>query len=179
MVFILNLAQSAHTLHSGYFRKLMKPVWCLSTTSSRPSYKNLFYLAELMKIFYHNCELSKYNAEFVSVSLLLRAEQRTLLQIWNELHGNILTSAVLWGLRRGILNSQLVQLVTWCQIFVCNFRVLHNHIRKLQQIITPTHAALRISEEYLTEAPWPFAQQQISYISAYKTPREKLQCVVR
>lgn len=58
-------------------------------------------------------------------------------------------------------------------------RVLHEHIRKLACIISPSHNALRIPEEFLIEAPWPFAQQQITYISAYKTPREKVLCVVR
>lgn len=45
--------------------------------------------------------------------------------------------------------------------------------------MTPSHTAFRIPQEYLNEAPWPFAQQQISYISAYRTPREKLQTVIR
>lgn len=58
-------------------------------------------------------------------------------------------------------------------------RVLRQHIVKLGRVITPAHAALRIPQEFLMEAPWPFAQRQISYISAYKTPREKVQCVVR
>ncbi|XP_061401686.1 receptor-mediated endocytosis protein 6 homolog [Musca vetustissima] len=57
--------------------------------------------------------------------------------------------------------------------------VLSEHIRKLQNIITPSHPALCIPQIYLSEAPWSFAQQQLSFISAYKTPREKLQCVVR
>uniref|UniRef100_T1PED5 Receptor-mediated endocytosis protein 6 homolog n=1 Tax=Musca domestica TaxID=7370 RepID=T1PED5_MUSDO len=57
--------------------------------------------------------------------------------------------------------------------------VLSEHIRKLQNVITPSHSALCIPQIYLSEAPWSFAQQQLSYISAYKTPREKLQCVVR
>lgn len=64
-----------------------------------------------------------------------------------------------------------------CNQFIC--RVLHEHIRKLARLITPSHNALRIPEEYLSEAPWPFAQQQISFISAYKTAREKVICVVR
>ncbi|CAO1411751.1 unnamed protein product [Diamesa serratosioi] len=58
-------------------------------------------------------------------------------------------------------------------------QVLHDHIRKLSRIITPSHTSLRIPQRYLNEAPWPFAQQQIAYISAYKTPQEKVQCVVR
>ncbi|GAB0092754.1 Receptor-mediated endocytosis protein 6 homolog [Sergentomyia squamirostris] len=58
-------------------------------------------------------------------------------------------------------------------------QVLREHIRKLSRVITPGHEALRIPQEYLIEAPWPFAQQQIAHISAYKTPMEKVQCVVR
>lgn len=58
-------------------------------------------------------------------------------------------------------------------------RVLRIHIDKLSRLITPAHPLLRIPHEYRVEAPWPFAQQQIAYISAYKTPREKVQCVVR
>ncbi|XP_075157188.1 GTPase activating protein and VPS9 domains 1 [Haematobia irritans] len=57
--------------------------------------------------------------------------------------------------------------------------VLSEHIRKLQKVITPSHSALRIPQIYLSEAPWNFAQQQLSFISAYKTPREKLHCVER
>jgi hypothetical protein len=49
----------------------------------------------------------------------------------------------------------------------------------LSLVITPAHSGLRIPHRYLNEAPWPFAQQQISYISAYKTPQEKVQCVIR
>uniref|UniRef100_W8AWG7 Receptor-mediated endocytosis protein 6 homolog n=1 Tax=Ceratitis capitata TaxID=7213 RepID=W8AWG7_CERCA len=57
--------------------------------------------------------------------------------------------------------------------------VLSEHISKLQRVISPSHPALCIPQVYLSEAPWSFAQQQLSYISAYKTPREKLQCVIR
>lgn len=58
-------------------------------------------------------------------------------------------------------------------------RLLHNCIKKLGRVITPSHSGLKIPHRYLNEAPWPFAQQQISYISAYKTPKEKVQCVIR
>lgn len=61
----------------------------------------------------------------------------------------------------------------------CSARVLRIHIDKLSRLITPAHPLLRIPLEYRVEAPWPFAQQQIAYISAYRTPREKVQCVVR
>uniref|UniRef100_A0A1Q3FM27 Receptor-mediated endocytosis protein 6 homolog n=1 Tax=Culex tarsalis TaxID=7177 RepID=A0A1Q3FM27_CULTA len=58
-------------------------------------------------------------------------------------------------------------------------RVLSDHISRLSRTITPSHAQLRISAVYLNEAPWPFAQRQLSYISAYKTPQEKVECVIK
>lgn len=58
-------------------------------------------------------------------------------------------------------------------------RVLRDHIRKLSKVITPEHAKLSIPQEYLVEAPWFFAQQQILQISAYKTAQEKVRCVTR
>lgn len=57
--------------------------------------------------------------------------------------------------------------------------MLREHIRKLAKTITPEHRTLCIPQEYLIEAPWPYAQQQILQISAYKTAREKVRCVVR
>lgn len=32
---------------------------------------------------------------------------------------------------------------------------------------------------YLKEAPWPSAQSEIRTINAYKTPRDKVQCILR
>lgn len=57
--------------------------------------------------------------------------------------------------------------------------MLRDHIRKLGKVITPQHVKLGIPQEYLVEAPWWFAQQQILQISAYKTAREKVRCVTR
>lgn len=57
--------------------------------------------------------------------------------------------------------------------------MLHNCIKKLGRVISPSHPGLKIPHRYLNESPWPFAQKQISYISAYKTPQEKVQCVVK
>lgn len=64
-------------------------------------------------------------------------------------------------------------------LYYLRFRVLHEHMRKLGRVISPTHSSLRIPQTFLNEAPWPFAQQQIAVISAYKTPKEKVQCVVK
>ncbi|XP_045595997.1 GTPase-activating protein and VPS9 domain-containing protein 1 isoform X2 [Procambarus clarkii] len=58
-------------------------------------------------------------------------------------------------------------------------QVLHEHMKKLAAVITPTHKDLRIPKLYQYECPWPSAQAEIVCISAYKTPGDKLQCVVR
>lgn len=58
-------------------------------------------------------------------------------------------------------------------------RVLRDHIKKLAKVITPHHPKLSIPTEFLVEAPWWFAQQQILQISAYKTALEKVRCVAR
>ncbi|XP_063878825.1 GTPase-activating protein and VPS9 domain-containing protein 1-like isoform X2 [Scylla paramamosain] len=58
-------------------------------------------------------------------------------------------------------------------------QVLHEHMKKLAAVITPTHKDLRIPKLYQYECPWPSAQAEIVSISAYKTPGDKLQCVVR
>lgn len=58
-------------------------------------------------------------------------------------------------------------------------RVLFEHIKKLSQFVTPTHKLLKIPQEYLNEAPWSYAQQQLLCIAAGKTPKEKVKCVLR
>lgn len=58
-------------------------------------------------------------------------------------------------------------------------QVLHEHMKKLSNVITPNHKDLRIPKQYHYECPWPSAQAEITAISAYKTPRDKLQCVFR
>ncbi|XP_014203892.1 GTPase-activating protein and VPS9 domain-containing protein 1 isoform X2 [Copidosoma floridanum] len=57
--------------------------------------------------------------------------------------------------------------------------VFHDHIKKLAKIVTPNHKDLRIPKIYHYECPWPWAQAELGVISAYKTPRDKLQCVLR
>lgn len=44
-----------------------------------------------------------------------------------------------------------------------------------------THTCVFVSrfQVYLKEAPWPSAQAEIRTISAYKTPRDKVQCILR
>ncbi|KAG8554306.1 hypothetical protein GDO81_003754 [Engystomops pustulosus] len=58
-------------------------------------------------------------------------------------------------------------------------QVLYEHIQRLSKVVTANHRALQIPEVYLREAPWPSAQAEIRTISAYKTPRDKVQCILR
>ncbi|KZC13342.1 GTPase-activating protein and VPS9 domain-containing protein 1 [Dufourea novaeangliae] len=58
-------------------------------------------------------------------------------------------------------------------------QLIHDHIKKLAKIVTPNHKDLRIPKIYHYECPWPWAQAELAVISAYKTPRDKLQCVFR
>ncbi|XP_077987219.1 GTPase-activating protein and VPS9 domain-containing protein 1-like [Glandiceps talaboti] len=58
-------------------------------------------------------------------------------------------------------------------------QVLHEHIKRLVKVVSATHKALQIPEKYRKECPWPSAQAEILTINAYKTPKDKLQCVMR
>ncbi|XP_076353746.1 GTPase activating protein and VPS9 domains 1 isoform X3 [Tachypleus tridentatus] len=58
-------------------------------------------------------------------------------------------------------------------------QVLHQHMLKLSQVITPNHKDLKVSKVYHHECPWPSAQAELITINAYKTPRDKIQCVLR
>ncbi|EFX89280.1 hypothetical protein DAPPUDRAFT_303141 [Daphnia pulex] len=58
-------------------------------------------------------------------------------------------------------------------------QVLYEHIEKLGQVVTPSHKDLRIPKIYRYECPWPSAQAELVSISAYKTPRDKVACVIR
>ncbi|XP_051965139.1 GTPase-activating protein and VPS9 domain-containing protein 1-like isoform X2 [Xyrauchen texanus] len=53
------------------------------------------------------------------------------------------------------------------------------HIQRLSKVVTANHKALQIPEVYLKEAPWPSAQAEVRTINAYKTPRDKVQCILR
>ena len=50
----------------------------------------------------------------------------------------------------------------------CVYRMLHEHMKQLSQIITPNHSDLRIPKMYHYECPWPAAQNEIYMINAYK-----------
>ncbi|KAK6195848.1 hypothetical protein SNE40_001191 [Patella caerulea] len=58
-------------------------------------------------------------------------------------------------------------------------QVFHQHIKTLSQNIKPTHRDLCIPRMYHFECPWPAAQREIFMINAYKTPKDKLGCVLR
>ncbi|XP_071947896.1 GTPase-activating protein and VPS9 domain-containing protein 1-like isoform X2 [Antedon mediterranea] len=58
-------------------------------------------------------------------------------------------------------------------------QVLHEHIQRLSKVVTASHKALQIPEKYRRESPWPAAQAEILNINVYKTPKDKLQCVLR
>ncbi|XP_071575221.1 GTPase-activating protein and VPS9 domain-containing protein 1-like [Temnothorax nylanderi] len=52
-------------------------------------------------------------------------------------------------------------------------QLLQNHIKKLAKVVTPNHNP----KVYHYECPWSWAQAELAVISAYKTLRDKLQCV--
>uniref|UniRef100_A0A3Q3GJT2 GTPase-activating protein and VPS9 domain-containing protein 1 n=1 Tax=Labrus bergylta TaxID=56723 RepID=A0A3Q3GJT2_9LABR len=58
-------------------------------------------------------------------------------------------------------------------------QLFHEHIQRLSKVVTANHKALQVPEVYLREAPWPSAQSEIRTINAYKTPRDKVQCILR
>ncbi|XP_075895227.1 GTPase-activating protein and VPS9 domain-containing protein 1 isoform X7 [Nelusetta ayraudi] len=58
-------------------------------------------------------------------------------------------------------------------------QLFYEHIQRLSKVVTANHRALQVPEVYLKEAPWPSAQSEIRTINAYKTPRDKVQCILR
>ncbi|KAL8612814.1 hypothetical protein ACOMHN_033484 [Nucella lapillus] len=58
-------------------------------------------------------------------------------------------------------------------------QLAQQHIRKLSTLLTVNHKDTKIPRIYHFEAPWPAAQHDISMINAYKTPKDKLKCVLR
>lgn len=58
-------------------------------------------------------------------------------------------------------------------------QVLREHIAKLAKVITPNHKDLRIPKIFHCEVPWMSAQAEISELAAYRSPRDKLQCILR
>lgn len=58
-------------------------------------------------------------------------------------------------------------------------QLFQEHIKKLSNVITPSHKDLRIPRMYQFECPWTAAQKEIYMINAYKTPKDKVKCVFR
>ncbi|XP_013420311.1 GTPase-activating protein and VPS9 domain-containing protein 1 [Lingula anatina] len=58
-------------------------------------------------------------------------------------------------------------------------QILHQHMSRLSKVITPNHKSLRIPKSYRHECPWPSAQAELQMINVYKTPKDKLRCVLR
>ncbi|VDN56853.1 unnamed protein product [Dracunculus medinensis] len=57
--------------------------------------------------------------------------------------------------------------------------VFHKSIGNLAQVISPDHPELNIPKRFHGECPWPSAQAEIAIINAYKTPRDKMTCIIR
>uniref|UniRef100_A0A915PJN7 Ras-GAP domain-containing protein n=1 Tax=Setaria digitata TaxID=48799 RepID=A0A915PJN7_9BILA len=57
--------------------------------------------------------------------------------------------------------------------------VFHKSVQNLAAEINPDHPQLRISMRLRGECPWPSAQAEIAIINAYKSPRDKMACIVR
>ncbi|KAM3727713.1 GTPase-activating protein and VPS9 domain-containing protein [Dirofilaria immitis] len=57
--------------------------------------------------------------------------------------------------------------------------VFHKSVQKLAMEINPDHPELHIAVRLRGECPWPSAQAEIGIINAYKSPRDKMACIVR
>uniref|UniRef100_A0AC34Q9Z2 VPS9 domain-containing protein n=1 Tax=Panagrolaimus sp. JU765 TaxID=591449 RepID=A0AC34Q9Z2_9BILA len=57
--------------------------------------------------------------------------------------------------------------------------VFHKSLSELAKVITPDHPDLRISRRFHGECSWPSAQAEIAIINAYKSPRDKMTCIVK
>uniref|UniRef100_A0A7E4VN45 Receptor-mediated endocytosis protein 6 n=1 Tax=Panagrellus redivivus TaxID=6233 RepID=A0A7E4VN45_PANRE len=57
--------------------------------------------------------------------------------------------------------------------------VFTKSLQSLGAAITPDHPELRIPRRFHGECPWPSAQAEIAILNAYKSPRDKMACVVR
>lgn len=58
-------------------------------------------------------------------------------------------------------------------------QILHQQIKQLSQIVTHNSKLLNIPAKYYTTSPWPSAQAELLSLSAYKTARDKVQCIYR
>ena len=58
-------------------------------------------------------------------------------------------------------------------------QILNEQISQLSKTVTPSSKLLRIPSKYFTTAPWSSAQAELLSLSAYKTARDKVQCIHR
>lgn len=146
-----------------------------------------------VKIFLEKREqnIEQFHNDFVQ--LTVADERKDLLNVFlntlmDKLRSDIVLSCMTeWQTieARNCLESLLLQRLYQFVMFpnddgdISRDQVLFEHIKKLSKTISPDHPQLRISEAYLDEAPWPFAQRHLSFISAYKTADDKVNCVIK
>lgn len=58
-------------------------------------------------------------------------------------------------------------------------QILHQQISQLSSNLSHNSKLLNIPTKYFTTSPWPSAQAELLLLSAYKTPRDKIQCIYR
>jgi hypothetical protein len=59
-----------------------------------------------------------------------------------------------------------------------NDKLFHDHIAERLSHITADHECLQIRKESQGEMPWPSAQKALQRMNAFKTPADKLDCIV-
>uniref|UniRef100_A0A0K0FAM2 Ras-GAP domain-containing protein n=1 Tax=Strongyloides venezuelensis TaxID=75913 RepID=A0A0K0FAM2_STRVS len=57
--------------------------------------------------------------------------------------------------------------------------VFHNSVQLMSETINLEHPDIRIPRRLQGECPWPSAQSELGIINAYKTPKDKIRCIVR
>ncbi|XP_036371202.1 GTPase-activating protein and VPS9 domain-containing protein 1 isoform X3 [Octopus sinensis] len=135
--------------------------------------------------------LSNFIADFQK--LTMSDEKEDLVERFlNGLYQSIQTDALWQGCSESQLQSSCIALERYVmgRIYthamfpngdgdILRDQLIHEHIKNLSQIISPTHKDLCIPKIYQFECPWPAAQREIHMINAYKTPKDKVQCVYR
>ena len=119
--------------------------------------------------------------------------ERFLSSLWSQLESDtsvtLLTSSasteIQMDLCRVAVERAVVSHIYYAAMFpngeadACRDNVLTDHIRKLAGEITPNHRDLRIGRHFQYESPWPSAQAELGQLAAFKTPKDKVACVVR
>ena len=57
-------------------------------------------------------------------------------------------------------------------------QVFREHIRQDLANLSASHELIQISPKFLKSAPWPVAQKALLRMSAFKSPLDKLNCIV-